>query len=154
MVNMSRSLLDIFSFRHLILGFLLLEVLFLTSQDFFDLSYFFSQLTIGGNAAQNSAEALPFVEANSFIDWSKLLQRTDHLRSLGGILYTEYKITLILAAILLFLSRVGAISVTLFLTTGASSKGFFVKKVSSLKLQDFSSQSLSSREVYLRHPNL
>ena len=109
MVNVVRRLRDLFSFRHLIHGFLVIEVFFIISQDFFDLTYFFSDWSsISKYEVTNH-----FIEANNFIDWSKLLQRTDHLRALGGLLYTQYKITLLIAAILLFLSRVGALVLTL-----------------------------------------
>lgn len=54
------------------------------------------------------------IEANQYINWSQLIYRTDQLRSLGAILYTEYMTSVILASLLLFISIVGALAVTLF----------------------------------------
>ncbi len=140
-VNVARRLRDIFAFRHVILAFLLLEALFLVSQDFFDITYFLVAISDLTNSSS-------FVEANSYLDWSKLLQRTDHLRALGGLLYTEYKITIILASLLLFLSRVGALAVTLFLSSDSDSKNFFkVEDTPVRKRQDANHQ-------VRRHPAL
>jgi hypothetical protein len=78
-----------------------------------------------------------FIEANQYIDWSKLIYRTDQLRALGGILYTEYKVTIILASLLLFLSRVGALAVTLFFPKNQ----FSVEEINSRKRQDANNQA-------------
>lgn len=59
-VHVSRRLRDLFSYRHIILGFLLAEVLFLTSQSFFDLQYFFT--------LSNSTSSAFLTEANGFFD--------------------------------------------------------------------------------------
>ena len=47
------------------------------------------------------------------MNFGTLLQRTDHLRGIGGVLFTEYKFSLILAALLLLLSMIGSIVMTL-----------------------------------------
>ncbi len=138
MVNVARRLRDLFAFRHIILGFLLLEVLLLVSQEFFDLGAF---LYTGLSTEVN--ESFTFVEGNIYLDWSKLIQRTDHLRALGGLLYTEYKVTILLASVLLFLSRVGALVVTLFFP-----KSYFTaEEIPVMKMQDANSQ-------VRRHPQL
>ena len=100
-VNVTRRLRDLLAPRHLVVGVLLLEVLLLASADAFDLSPF---LTSGAPAR---------VESNVWVDWSTLLHRTDSLRALGGLLFTEYATTLLLAALLLTLARVGAIGLSL-----------------------------------------
>lgn len=136
-VNVAIRFSDLFSFRHLIFGFFLLESLFLLSQDFFDLSYFRVQISDFESIYTRS-----LVEVNGFIDWSQLLQRTDHLRALGGILFTEYKVTIILASLLLFVSRVGAIAVTLHLSADTTSKGVFsLTQLPSIKVQDLNLQA-------------
>ena len=78
------------------------------SQTFFDLNSFisFNFFKLESNFA--------FIEGNVYLDWSQLIQPTDQLRALGGLLYNEYKITVILASLLLFLSIVGALSITIF----------------------------------------
>ena len=139
--NVAIRFWDLFSFRHIILGFLLLEVLFLVSQDFFSVTSFLYSIS-------DSIETSSFVEANNYLDWSKLLQRTDHLRALGGLLYTEYKVTVILASLLLFLSMVGALAITLFLSAHSSDKGLFsIQEVPTRKRQDANQQAR-------RHPVL
>ena len=62
-VNVSRRLRDLFVFRHVVLGFLLLEVLFLVSYEFFDVGVFLRSGTfpIGQQRAY-------FVESNSYLD--------------------------------------------------------------------------------------
>ncbi len=132
-VNISRRFRDLFSFRHRVLAFLFLEILFLVSQNFFDLTAFLYPVS-------GLEDVSTFTEANNYLDWSKLLQRTDHLRALGGLLYTEYKVTIILASLLLFLSRVGALAVTLFLPSSTST-GFKVQEVPVRKRQDANYQA-------------
>lgn len=56
---------------------------------------------------------LSFSETNLYIDFAKVLQETDQLRGLGLILFTEYKMGVILAALLLFLSMVASILLTM-----------------------------------------
>jgi NADH:ubiquinone oxidoreductase subunit 6 (subunit J) len=60
-VNMSRRLFDLFSFRHIILSFILLEVLVLLSQDFFDVTSFIS-------SNKSVIESSNFIESNNYID--------------------------------------------------------------------------------------
>ena len=54
-----------------------------------------------------------FPETNLYIDFSKILQETDQLRGIGGILFTEYKTGVILAALLLFVSMIASILLTM-----------------------------------------
>lgn len=137
MINVIIQRGDLFSFRHLILGFFLVETLFRSSYDFFDLNFFINSTNIMKIINNNV-----FTEGNGFIDWSTILHRTDHLRALGGILYTEYKITIIVASILLFLSIVGALAVTLYFP-----KNYFsIEIISNRKFQD---PNLQTR----RHPS-
>lgn len=59
-VHVSRRLRDLFSYRHTILGFFLIEVLLLTSHSFFDLQYFIS--------LPNSVDSNYLAEANGVFD--------------------------------------------------------------------------------------
>lgn len=61
MVNVTRRLREIFAFRHIILGFLLLEALFLVSQDFFDITSFLYSIT-------DVSDTSIFIEANNYLD--------------------------------------------------------------------------------------
>ncbi len=139
-VNVSRRLSDLFYYRHLILGFFLLELLFLSSQEFFDINVYISDIAVISSSFGES-EVSGFNEANGYLDWSKLIQRTDHLRALGGILYTEYKVTVILASILLFLARVGALAVTLFFSAASAEGVFRVNQRPKIKIQDANDQA-------------
>lgn len=140
-IHVSRRLRDLFAYRHIILAFILFEVLLLLSQTFFDLQFFFY-------LSQENGFDFSLIEANNMFDWSKILQRTDHLRALGGILYTEYKSSLMIASVLLFLSRVGALAISLSLSADAISKGrFFINQTPIIKRQDANYQSI-------RHPGL
>ena len=80
------------------------------------------------------------IESNQYMNWSQLIYRTDQLRSLGAILYTEYRVSVILASLLLFVSRVGALAVTLFFPKTK----FSVEEINSRKRQDANNQARRS----------
>lgn len=52
-------------------------------------------------------------EVNLYTDYSKLLYQTGQLRALGGVLFTDYIVSIILISILLFISMFGSIVMTL-----------------------------------------
>jgi NADH-quinone oxidoreductase subunit J len=110
-VSVARRLSDFFTPRAILLPLLVLTVLTLRGSRSFDLTPFLDLV------APSSPFFSALTEANVWIDWSTLLHRTDPLRALGGILYTEYPVTLLIAALLLTVSRVGAIVITLVVTT-------------------------------------
>ena len=62
-VNVSNRLIDLFSFRHIILSFFILEVLFLLSQQFFNLNFFFNS-----NIFSYMNESIVFIEANEYLN--------------------------------------------------------------------------------------
>ena len=123
-LNVANRFKDLFIFRYIILVFFCIEVFFLISQAFFDLNSF--------RSIEFFKNPTLFIEGNQYIDWSKLIQPTDQLRSLGGLLYNEYKITVILASMLLFLSIVGALAITRFFPE----KTFKRHTYFNMKLQD------------------
>ena len=134
-INVANRFKDLFIFRYIILVFFCIEIFFLISQEFFDLNTFRSIEFFKLNTF------FIFREGNQYLDWSKLIQPTDQLRSLGGLLYNEYKITVILASILLFLSIVGALAITRFFPE----KSFKRHSFFNIKLQDPNIQTM-------RHP--
>ncbi len=68
-VNVSRRLRDLFSFRHVVLGFLLLEVLLLASSEFFDLGGFRSDLhNVGSESLVVSNEIAFLTEGNGYLN--------------------------------------------------------------------------------------
>ena len=115
---------DLFSFRSWILVFFTLEFLFFFSQNAFDLYPFLILI-------QEEHGFGAFREINLGVDYSTLIQKTDHLRGFGGVLFTEYKLSILLAAVLLLLSMIGSIVMTLDTTT-----------FTNLKVQDANVQSL------------
>ena len=132
-VNITQSLYNSYLIHYsFILTFFLIALLII-SETRFNLRFI-----INANLGAN-LDTTFFTEANMYLDWSKLIQRTDQLRALGGILYTEYKVSVILASILLFLSMVGALALTLFFP---SSKKFYKKYATSLKVQDNNNQTI------------
>jgi hypothetical protein len=48
-----------------------------------------------------------------YTDYSKLLYQTGQLRALGGVLFTDYILSIILISVLLFISMFGSIVMTL-----------------------------------------
>ena len=87
--------------------------------------------------AVSSFEAY-LIESNQYINWAQLIYRTDQLRSLGAILYTEYRVSVILASLLLFVSRVGALAVTLFFPKNQ----FSTEEINSMKRQEANNQAI------------
>jgi len=133
MVNITQSLYNTYLIHYSLVICFFLFSLFLISETLFNLRFIIKNVLI------HNQESYMFTEANSYLNWSKLIQRTDQLRAIGGILYTEYKVSVILASLLLFLSIVGALALTIFFP--ASSK-FYKKNVTSLKIQDSNNQSI------------
>lgn len=80
------------------------------------------------------------IESNQYINWSQLIYRTDQLRALGSILYTEYRVSVILASLLLFVSIVGALAVTLYFPKNK----FSVEEINCMKMQDANNQARRS----------
>lgn len=77
-----------------------------------------------------------FTENNLYIDYSLFLHRLDQLKTLGSVLFTEYKVAILTAGLLLFVSMVGSIVLTLDISSRKA-----------LKAQDPNIQAL-------RHPVL
>ena len=133
-VNITQSLYNSYIIHYSIILCFFLVALLLASETLFNLRFIITSNLLKHNILDN----VFFRESNIYLDWSKLIQRTDQLHAIGGILYTEYKVSVILASILLFLSRVGALALTLFFP---SSKKFYKKYATSLKIQDNNNQS-------------
>lgn len=90
---------DIYSFRHFIGFFFFFEILYLLHQNFTSLD-FQKDVTI----------SFHLLEKNLYVDYANLLQRSTHLRGFGILLYTEYKLALLLATFLLLLAMIGSIA--------------------------------------------
>ena len=97
---------DLFYYRSWILLFFVIEILLFITQIGVDISPFILQIN-----EQHTLSCLR--EINLTVDYSMLLQKTEHLRGIGGVLFTENKLAIILAAMLLLLSMIGSIVMTL-----------------------------------------
>ena len=93
--------------------------------DIFDLRFFFSSTSTG-----------LFTEANTSVNTSTVLYQIDQLNELGQILYTEYKLSVILASLLLFIVMVGVLMLTLYTPT----KFYYKTNFMVLKRQDTQKQ--------------
>jgi len=102
-INTSTAFQELFSVRGLVVAFLLILFLSFLSEDFSTSRAFFSSKFITFETR----------EFNLYLDYSALIYRADQLRGLGALLFTEYKLTLIITGVLLFLARVGAIVLSL-----------------------------------------
>lgn len=102
-VNTVTSFEQLFSLRGIIIAFVLFEVLYRANADFLTTASLLSDET----------GLINLREMNLFTDYSALIQRTDQLRGVGSLLFTEYKLTLLIVGVLLFLARVGAIVLSL-----------------------------------------
>lgn len=106
LVNVTSGINDFFTFRNLICSFFIIEVLILSSNQFFDLGFFMEPHRL--NSITN------FVETNEYFNIATLINHSDILRQLGNLLFTEYPISVIIVSILLFVSMVGALAITLY----------------------------------------
>ena len=104
MVSSSERFSDLFSFKNIILLFLVFEVLFFANENIWDITPLVENLNLWNNN---------IIETNLYTDYSKLLNNVGQLRALGGLLFTQYALAIILISILLFISMFGAIVVTL-----------------------------------------
>lgn len=104
--NVAQRFQDLFSHRSWILILFALEFFLFVTQGIFDVYPLLSLF-------EDDNWSLFFRESNLSVNYATILQRTDHLRGIGGVLFTEYKFAIILAAILLLLSMIGAIVITL-----------------------------------------
>ena len=104
MVNSSERFSDLFSFKNIILVFFVIEILFFSNEELWDISFATENLiTLHTN----------ITEINLYTNYSKLLNYMGQLRSIGGILFTQYLLAIILISILLFISMFGSIVMTL-----------------------------------------
>lgn len=115
---------DLFLYRSWILLFFAGEFLFFFCYNTFDLFSLIVQMDLKNNLSS-------LHEINLEIDYSTLIQKTDHLRGFGNVLFMEYKLAIFLAAILLLVSMLGAIVMTLYNIS-----------FTTLKVQDENVQSL------------
>ena len=104
MVNSSERFSDLLSFKNLILLFLVLEVLVFSTEELWEITPLLTNL--------NYLD-LNLVEINLYTDYSRVLNHVGQLRALGGILFTQYILGIILISILLFISMFGSIVMTL-----------------------------------------
>jgi NADH:ubiquinone oxidoreductase subunit 6 (subunit J) len=138
-VNITQSLYNSYLIHYSVILCFFLIALLIVSETLFNLRFI-----INSNLRVNLESNPLFIESNMYFDWSKVIQRTDQLHAIGGILYTEYKVSVILASILLFLSRVGALALTLFFP----SKKFYKKYATSLKVQDNNNQTMRFSRLF------
>lgn len=106
LINVSQRFRDLFSYRYIVIPLLTIEIFMLLLIDNSDLYWIYHYS--GGNPNN-----ICFTETNLHIDFAKILQETDQLRGIGGVLFTEYKTGVILAALLLFVSMVASILLTM-----------------------------------------
>lgn len=121
-LNVTQKFQDLFAYRSWILVLLAVEFFFILSQGLVDIVPLFSLF-------EEESASVFFRESNLYTNFGTLLQRTDHLSGIGGVLFTEYKFALILASILLLLSMIGSIVMTL------DSVSFTTIKVQNANLQ-------------------
>jgi NADH:ubiquinone oxidoreductase subunit 6 (subunit J) len=120
---------NLFYYRSWIVFLFVLEVLFFSMPDQIDISPLISKM-------ETNLISLSFLkEINLNVDYSLLLQKTEHLYGIGSVLFTENKLAIILAALLLLLSMIGSIVMTLTNTLN-------------LKKQDLNVQALQEGGAY------
>jgi NADH:ubiquinone oxidoreductase subunit 6 (subunit J) len=130
MVNISERFRDLFNYKNIFLPLLLIEILLLEQENAM------SGLSNIYNVFLNDKENLSlFVESNLYVDYSKILIQTDLLSALGMSLFRYEKIGILLAALLLFVSMVGAIVLTMD-----------SKAIHEIKQQDANYQALRNAE--------
>ena len=106
-VSITQRFNNLFYYRSWILLLFVLEILFFAIPDKIDITPFILKV-------EEETHNLSFLqEINLYVDYSLLLQKTEHLHGIGSVLFTENKLAIILAAVLLLLSMIGSIVMTL-----------------------------------------
>ena len=99
-INDTDKFSDIFSLRYGAVALIYIQIF---SAFYFELGnplFFFSEV---------SSDLSTFVESNFFIDYSKTLRPVLHLKALGFVIFSGFKLSVVLIALLLFLCMIGAI---------------------------------------------
>jgi NADH-quinone oxidoreductase subunit J len=98
--NTAQKIKDFFSYRNIIIGLILMELLVFINEDFLHLHLY---VNLGDETAYT----------HNYIDYSKLLKYTSHIQVIGKSLFTDHIISFLIAGFLLFIAMIGAIVVTL-----------------------------------------
>ena len=130
-VNTSTSFQELFSARSLIIPFVLFLVLTSVADEYLSAMPARNFLSKAG-----SFEAQEFQHSNLYVNYSVLIHISDQLRGLGALLFTEYKLTLIITGVLLFLAIVGAIVLSLDSSI-----------ISAIKTQDANNQAMRNPTI-------
>jgi NADH-quinone oxidoreductase subunit J len=96
-VNEKDRFRDIFSYKHLVLPILLIEISAYFAMDSVNLSYV------------DAGDLMYLVESNVYTDISKLLVETSQLKALGPSLFRDYGLGVLIVGLLLFLCMLAAI---------------------------------------------
>jgi NADH-quinone oxidoreductase subunit J len=95
---------DLFSFRYIVILFLMIEIL---------MTLLMENAMLLSSYYQLSETKILFAESNLLTNYSEIIQEIDQLRGIGGVLFSEYKLGIILAALLLFISMIASILLTM-----------------------------------------
>jgi len=140
MVNISFKLP--ISLNYLFIYIFIYFILTIISGNFFDLKYFLDSHIV----SILNQESTYIVESIYYFNLIKIIQMIGQLEVLGGILFTEYSLSVLLISILLFLSRVASLALTLSFTSrivaNNFNKAFIVKEVFLTKRQEITFQIL------------
>jgi NADH:ubiquinone oxidoreductase subunit 6 (subunit J) len=113
MVSGSERFLELFSFKNIVMVFLVLEILIFANANLLHVTDQFKDIV---------SFQIVMPEINLYTNYSKILLQAGQLRAIGNTLFTEYFFTLILISILLFVSMFGAIVMTLKFNTKVYTK--------------------------------
>ena len=130
-VNTSTSFQELFSARSFIIPFILFLILTSVADEYLTA---LPARDIGGKTYSLGTQE--FQQSNLYVNYSMLIHMSDQLRGLGALLFTEYKLTLIITGILLFLAIVGAIVLSLD-----------ISRISAIKTQDANNQAIRNPSI-------
>lgn len=99
-INDTDKFSDIFSLRYGAVALIYIQIFSGFYFEFGTPLFFFSEV---------SPDFLNFMESNFFIDYSKTLSPVLNLKALGFVVFTSFKLSVVLIAILLFVCMIGAI---------------------------------------------
>lgn len=105
--SFNQSFSTFFNYQNWVVLTFFLFFLYLFNLEYFDTLINFPLLI------NHQKELLSFNESNLYLLYSNFLSRTENLKSVGFGLFLEYKLGLLLAAILLLVSMIGSIVLTI-----------------------------------------
>lgn len=111
-LNTTQSIKDFFSYKNIVLAFILIELLLFLNEDFIFID---DSLFLSNNELLNIINDKLLLETSNitFNNYWSFTNYSSHIQAVGKALFCEYKKSFLLAGLILFIAMIGAIIVTI-----------------------------------------